>query len=188
MTFASTRAAGLVSLSSFSLERSSRQSTCRLTAAKQAVFSAFPSLSSRQISSPAEAKNFTVNGTLSNVIRHFGSVWTDPASAATADGKKVLSFLLNIVSCVCALPSDDTPVLSKLDKRLFPALGALCVAEHELRKMYSAVAGAAAASMPTESALPAETLKKSAKGNAPGAVRKFQAASTPERGGECPLA
>eukprot|EP00903_Cladosiphon_okamuranus_P009444 g9004.t1 len=97
--------------------------------------------------SPGDAKHFTVNGTLSNIIRHLAPTWTHPSAIATADGKKILSFLLNLVACVCVLPSETTPVLPKLDKRLLPAFGALCAADPELRAMYPAVAGVAVSAM-----------------------------------------
>lgn len=48
---------------------------------------------------------------------------------------------------MCVLPTDDVPVLPRLDKRLLPAFGALCAAEPELRRLYPAVAGAAVRAM-----------------------------------------
>lgn len=101
------------------------------------------SVGSCQMDSPGEAKHFTVNGTLANIVKHFAPIWAAPSAADTADGKKVLSFLLNLVACVCVLPSENTPVFPKLDKRLLPVFGALCAADAELRGMYPAVAGAA---------------------------------------------
>lgn len=100
-----------------------------------------------QVDSPGEAKHFTVNGTLSNIVRHFAPLWADPSATATADGKKVLSFLLNLVACVRVLPSESTPVLPKLDKRLLPAFGALCAGDPELRGVYPVVAGVAVRAM-----------------------------------------
>ncbi|CAM9644029.1 unnamed protein product [Ectocarpus fasciculatus] len=100
-----------------------------------------------KIESPSDAKLFTVNGTLANVVRHFAPIWSDPSRASTADGKKTVSFLLNMVSCVCAFPPESVPVLSNLDTRLLPAFGALCSAEPELRCMYPKVAGTAVAAM-----------------------------------------
>ncbi|CAM9644246.1 unnamed protein product, partial [Ectocarpus sp. 12 AP-2014] len=94
-----------------------------------------------KIESPCDAKLFTVNGTLANVVRHFAPTWSDPSRASTADGKKTLSFLLNIVSCVCAFPPENVPVLSNLDKRLLPAFGGLSSANPELRRLYPKVAG-----------------------------------------------
>eukprot|EP00752_Nemacystus_decipiens_P011519 g10228.t1 len=136
-------------------------------------------------SSPGDAKTFTVKGTLSNIVRHFRSVWTDPESAATADGKKVLSFLLSVISCVCALPPEDTPVIPTVDGGLLPVLGAFCAAESGLRTMYPVVAGAAALSMaPTKAELPAAAFKRAAKDQSPSAASsQFQVPSTPEQGG-----
>ncbi|CAM9600789.1 unnamed protein product [Ectocarpus sp. 4 AP-2014] len=99
------------------------------------------------IESPSDAKLFTVNGTLANVVRHFAPTWSDPSRASTADGKKTVSFLLNIVSCVCAFPPESVPVLSNLDKRLLPAFGGLSSANPELRRLYPKVAGTAVAAM-----------------------------------------
>ena len=114
----------------------------------------FTNSCSCQTDSPSEAKHFTVTGTLANIVRHFAPTWADSTRAHTAEGKKVLSFLLNLVSCVCLLPSEDTPVLPSLDKRLLPAFGALCAAEPELRDTYSAVAGIA-----LKAVLEAKTMK-----------------------------
>ncbi|CAB1103651.1 unnamed protein product [Ectocarpus sp. CCAP 1310/34] len=100
-----------------------------------------------KVDCPSEAKDFTVNGTLANVVSHFAPTWSDPSCASTADGKKTVSFLLNIVSCVLALPPESAPVLSNLDERILPAFCALCSAEPELRYMYPKVAGAVVGAM-----------------------------------------
>lgn len=92
-----------------------------------------------QTDSPGEAKNFTVNGTLANVVKSLAPIWTDPACATTSDGKKVLSFLLNLVSCVYVLPPEAEPIFPDLDRRLLPALGTLCISEPELRRRYPEV-------------------------------------------------
>ncbi|CAM9388126.1 unnamed protein product [Ectocarpus fasciculatus] len=117
----------------------------KLTATVIAVSTGYVHMS--KVDCPSEAKDFTVNGTLANVIKHFAPTWCDPSRASTADGKKTVSFLLNIVACVHALPPENVPVLSNLDKRLLPAFGALCSAEPELRRMYPKVAGAAVGAM-----------------------------------------
>ena len=88
-----------------------------------------------------------MSGTLSNIVNHFAPIWAGSSGTSTADGKKVLSFLLNLVSCVCVLPPTGTPVLPSLDKRLLPAFGALCAAEPELRELYSVVAAVALRAM-----------------------------------------
>lgn len=93
----------------------------------------------RQTDSPSEAKNFTVNGTLENVIKTLAPIWANPANAATADGKKVLSVLLSLVSCVCVLPPESEDFLSRLDGRLLPAIAALCAAEPDLCRRYPEV-------------------------------------------------
>lgn len=93
-----------------------------------------------QIDSPSAAKKSTVEGTLANIVKHFASTWADPTSAATADGRKVLSFLINLVSCVSVLPPESVPIFPHLDSRLLPAFGRLCVAESELRRTYQGVA------------------------------------------------
>ncbi|CAM9931760.1 unnamed protein product, partial [Ectocarpus fasciculatus] len=117
----------------------------KLSAATIAVSAGYVHLS--KVDCPSEAKDFTVNGTLANVVSHFAPTWSDPSRASTADGKKTVSFLLNIVSCVRALPPESVPVLPNLDKRLLPAFGALCSAEPELRRMYHTVAGVAVRAM-----------------------------------------
>ncbi|CAN0185850.1 unnamed protein product, partial [Ectocarpus fasciculatus] len=117
----------------------------KLSAAIIAVSAGYIHLS--KVDCPSEAKDFTVNGTLANVVSHFAPTWSDPSRASTADGKKTVSFLLNIVSCVRALPPESVPVLPNLDKRLLPAFGALCSAEPELRRMYHTVAGVAVRAM-----------------------------------------
>lgn len=58
-----------------------------------------------------------------------------------------MSFLLNVVSCVCVLPPEDVLVLPELDSRLLPAFGALCASEPELRRLYPDVGGAAVKAM-----------------------------------------
>ncbi|CBJ33668.1 Hypothetical leucine rich repeat protein [Ectocarpus siliculosus] len=117
----------------------------KLSAAVIAVSAGYIHMS--KVDCPSEAKDFTVNATLANVISHFAPTWSDPSRASKADGKKTVSFLLNIVSCVRALPPESVPVLSNLDKRLLPAFGALCSAEPELRRMYHTVAGVAVRAM-----------------------------------------
>lgn len=92
-----------------------------------------------QTDSPGEAKNFTVNGTLANVVKSLAPFWADPACATTSDGKKVLSFLLNLVSCVCVLPPEAAPIFPDLDRRLLPAMGTLCASEPELCRRYPEV-------------------------------------------------
>eukprot|EP00752_Nemacystus_decipiens_P006605 g5942.t1 len=124
----------------------------KLSAAIIAVSAGYVHMS--KVDSPSEAKHFTVNGTLSNIVKHFVPIWADPSSIATTEGKKVLSFLLNLVACVCVLPSESVPVLPKLDKRLLPAFGALCAADPELRAMYPVVAGVSVRAM-----LEAKTMK-----------------------------
>lgn len=52
-----------------------------------------------------------------------------------------MAFLLNLVACVCVLPPENEDVLPKLDNRLLPAFGALCIAEPELRRVYPSLAG-----------------------------------------------
>lgn len=113
-----------------------------------------PLACSCQVDSPSEAKHFTVNGTLPNIVKHFAPLWAVPSAAATADGKQVLSFLLNLVACVRVLPPESTPVFPKLDKRLLPAFGTMCAADPELRGMYPVVAGVAVTAM-----LEAKTMK-----------------------------
>ncbi|CAM9323185.1 unnamed protein product, partial [Ectocarpus sp. 12 AP-2014] len=76
--------------------------------------------------SPLEAKQFTVSGTLVNIVDILAPLCVDPSLGTSADGPKVLEFLLNLVSCVCALPPVAQPVLSDLDERLLPAFGKLC--------------------------------------------------------------
>lgn len=92
--------------------------------------------------SPGEAKSFTVNGTLSSIVKKLAPYWADPASAATPDGKKVSAMLLSLVSCVRVLPPDNEPVLPYLDQRLSPAFGVLCASEPELCRRYPDVGGA----------------------------------------------
>ncbi|CAB1108795.1 unnamed protein product [Ectocarpus sp. CCAP 1310/34] len=94
--------------------------------------------------SPLEAKQFTVNGTLVNIVDVLAPLWVDSSRGASADGPKVLAFLLNLVSCVCALPPVAEPVLPDLDKRLLPAFGTLCATEPEIYRMYPEVGGVAA--------------------------------------------
>lgn len=98
----------------------------------------------RQTDSPIAAKQSTVKGTLANVVKHFAPTWADPSRAATQDGRKVLAFLINLVSCVSVLPPENVPVFPELDSRLLPAFSQLCVAQPDLRQMYPAVAGVAA--------------------------------------------
>lgn len=100
-----------------------------------------------QTESPSDAKHFTVNGTLVNITNTLAPLWADPSRAATPDGRKALSFLLNVVSSVCVLPPEKEPVLPHLDKRLLPALGALCSAEQELRLVYPKLARIAVKAM-----------------------------------------
>ncbi|CBN75537.1 conserved unknown protein [Ectocarpus siliculosus] len=94
--------------------------------------------------SPLEAKQFTVNGTLVNIVDVLAPLWVDSSRAASADGPKVLAFLLNLVSCVCALPPVAEPVLPDLDKRLLPAFGTLCATEPGIYRMYPEIGGVAA--------------------------------------------
>ncbi|CAM9974635.1 unnamed protein product [Ectocarpus sp. 4 AP-2014] len=94
--------------------------------------------------SPIAAKQSTVRGTLANVVKHFAPTWADPPRAATQDGRKVLAFLINLVSCVSVLPPENVPVFPELDSRLLPAFSQLCVTQPDLRQMYPAVAGVAA--------------------------------------------
>lgn len=95
-----------------------------------------------QTDSPEKAKHFTVNGPLANIVTKLAPIWADPSVASTADGRKVVSFLLNLASCVRVLPPTGTPVLRNLDPRLLPVVGALCAADANLRGMYPAVADA----------------------------------------------
>ncbi|CAM9898817.1 unnamed protein product [Ectocarpus sp. 4 AP-2014] len=97
--------------------------------------------------SPSEAKQATVKGSLANVVKHFATIWADPSRTGTVEERKVLSFLLNVVSCVCVLPPEDVVVLPELDGRLLPAFGALCASEPELRRLYPDVGGAAVKAM-----------------------------------------
>ncbi|CAB1105732.1 unnamed protein product [Ectocarpus sp. CCAP 1310/34] len=97
--------------------------------------------------SPSEAKQATVKGSLANVVKHFATIWADPSRSGTVEERKVLSFLLNVVSCVCVLPPENVPVLPELDSRLLPAFGALCASEPELRRLYPDVGGAAVKAM-----------------------------------------
>ncbi|CAM9218603.1 unnamed protein product, partial [Ectocarpus sp. 12 AP-2014] len=97
--------------------------------------------------SPLEAKQFTVNGTLVNIVDVLAPLWVDPSRDAFAYGPKVLAFLLNLVSCVCALPPVAEPVLPDLDKRLLPAFGTLCATEPEMYRMYPEVGGVAATAL-----------------------------------------
>lgn len=99
--------------------------------------------SPRQTDSPSAAKQSTVNGTLANIVKHFAPTWAEPSCAVTADGRKVLSFLMNLVSCVSILPPESAPIFPELDGRLLPAFSQLCVAEPGLGRMYPAVAGVA---------------------------------------------
>ncbi|CAB1109347.1 unnamed protein product [Ectocarpus sp. CCAP 1310/34] len=117
----------------------------KLNAAVIAVSAGYVHMS--KVDCPSEAKDFTVNGTLANVVSHFAPTWSDPSCASTADGKKTVSFLLNIVSCVLVLPPESASVLSNLDERILPAFCALCSAEPELRCMYPKVAGAVVGAM-----------------------------------------
>lgn len=80
-------------------------------------------------------------------MKHFATTWADPSCTGTAEGRKVLSFLLNLVSCVCVLPPDNVPVVPALDSRLLPAFGALCAAEPELRRLYPDVGNAVVKAM-----------------------------------------
>lgn len=85
-----------------------------------------------QTTSPSRAKEFTVNGTLEYIIDILAPWWADPVLAATPDGKKALTFLLDIVSCVSVLPPAHVSVLPKLDKRLLPTFADLCATEPRL--------------------------------------------------------
>ncbi|CAM9461806.1 unnamed protein product [Ectocarpus sp. 4 AP-2014] len=76
--------------------------------------------------SPTTSKRFVVNKTLETIVEIFAPLWADKARSATPDGKKVLSSLLNVVSCVCALPLESELSLPCLDKRLLPAFASLC--------------------------------------------------------------
>lgn len=95
-----------------------------------------------QTKSPSRAKDFTVNGTLEYIIDILAPVWADPVLAATPDGKKALTFLLDVVSCVSVLPPENVLVLPKLDKRLLPAFAFLCASEPMLCRSYPEVGGA----------------------------------------------
>ncbi|CAM9215528.1 unnamed protein product, partial [Ectocarpus sp. 12 AP-2014] len=81
----------------------------KLTAAVIAVSAGY--IFASKTDSPLEAKQFTVNGTLVNIVDVLAPLWIDSSRAATADASKVLAFLLNLVSCVCALPPMAEPVL-----------------------------------------------------------------------------
>lgn len=80
-----------------------------------------------------------MNGTVPNIVSKFAPIWNKPSCATTPDGKKLVAFLLNLVSCVCVLPP-ESEVLPCLDKRLLPAFGVLCAAEPELRQLYPSLA------------------------------------------------
>lgn len=75
-----------------------------------------------------------------NIIDTFARFWFDPSHAVTPDGQKVLSFLLNLVSCVCALPPENEPVFHALPSRLIFVLGDLCSAAPELCATYPQMA------------------------------------------------
>lgn len=64
-----------------------------------------------------------------------------------------MSFLVNLVSCVCAFPPENVPVFPELDSRLLPAFSQLCVAQPDLRLMYPGVAGVAAKALLEERTL-----------------------------------
>lgn len=94
-----------------------------------------------QTESPSEAKSFTVDGTLANIVKKLAPFWVDPAVLATPDGKRVTSMLLSLVSSVCVFPPESEPVLPRLDQRLLRAFGTLCESEPELYRKYPEVGG-----------------------------------------------
>ncbi|CAM9505455.1 unnamed protein product [Scytosiphon promiscuus] len=122
-----------------------------IRAAVVAISAGYISVSKSE--SPRDAKHFTVHGTLVNISNTLAPVWADPSRATSPDGKKTLSFLLNVVSSVCVLPPEDEPVVPHLDKRLLLALGGLCSADLELRSMYPELATTAMRAMLEENTI-----------------------------------
>lgn len=100
-----------------------------------------------QTKSPSKAKRFTVKGTLEYIIDILAPVWADPAHAATPDGRKTLTFLMDVVSCVSVLPPENVRVLPELDKRLLPAFAVLCASEPRLCQSYPEVGNTAMKAM-----------------------------------------
>lgn len=93
--------------------------------------------------SPAQAKNFTIRGILRNIVRGLVPIWADPARVATQQGKKILVFLLDIISCIRILSPEHELILPQLDERLLPALGHLCASCPALVREYPELGGEA---------------------------------------------
>lgn len=89
-----------------------------------------------QVESPSKAKEFTIRGTLANIVDSFEQYWSEPAGVAAPEGTKVSSFLLNAVCCVDALPPKSEATLPALNPRLIPALGVVCSRDPQLNYKY----------------------------------------------------
>lgn len=99
--------------------------------------------SARQTESPRASKSYAANETLAGIVQVLAPLWVDKARSATPDGKEVMSFLLNVVSCVYLLPPESELTLPCLDIRLLPAFASLCASEPYLSRRYPEIAGVA---------------------------------------------
>lgn len=81
-----------------------------------------------------------MNATLEVIIKSLSHIWDDTAHSSTLDGKRVLAYLLGIVSFVDRIPRDEG-YLPALDRRLLNVFGSRCAADPSLRRSYPNVAG-----------------------------------------------
>lgn len=92
---------------------------------------------------PLEAKTRIIGGTLKSITETFDTFLVTPFLSDDPSCRKVVTFLLNIVSSICLLPPEGL-LLSQLDGRLAEAFGIMCASEpKELLHRYPEVGGAA---------------------------------------------
>lgn len=93
--------------------------------------------------SPAEAKKRVIGGTFKSITQTFDAFLVNPFSADDPDCRKVVIFLLDIVSSICMLPPEGV-LLPQLDSRLVEAFGIICASSPTpLLDRYPEVGGAA---------------------------------------------
>eukprot|EP00903_Cladosiphon_okamuranus_P010116 g9580.t1 len=95
-----------------------------------------------QKESPARAKAYVFDGVFRNVILSFESFWTNLSRMRTRSGRRVVEYLLSIVSSICMLPPEGL-LLPQLDDRLVKAFGVLCSSEPAVLDRFPEVGGAA---------------------------------------------